>query len=179
MFFFFQAEDGIRDLTVTGVQTCALPISGDRPGAARRAVARWWPRRRARPPWRLPGPPAPRSTGGTPRREPRAGWAASPAAGARPGESMGRNPRSGPALAVEDDGDVPSRHIGPPGPEVLREPEIKPRRGAEHALVDPAIEIGATRVIRGAAGAPGEGIRGPGGIGSGGAAEGEAPPGEQ
>src|SRR2546430_12085732 len=24
--FFFQAEDGIRDLTVTGVQTCALPI---------------------------------------------------------------------------------------------------------------------------------------------------------
>src|SRR5256886_9387557 len=31
-FFFFQAEDGIRDLTVTGVQTCALPISGiDKP----------------------------------------------------------------------------------------------------------------------------------------------------
>src|SRR2546427_9592720 len=29
-FFFFQAEDGIRDLTVTGVQTCALPISGGR-----------------------------------------------------------------------------------------------------------------------------------------------------
>src|SRR5207248_4852845 len=27
-FFFFQAEDGIRDRTVTGVQTCALPISG-------------------------------------------------------------------------------------------------------------------------------------------------------
>src|SRR5205085_6621873 len=27
-FFFFQAEDGIRDLTVTGVQTCALPIWG-------------------------------------------------------------------------------------------------------------------------------------------------------
>src|SRR2546430_5750058 len=27
--FFFQAEDGIRDLTVTGVQTCALPISED------------------------------------------------------------------------------------------------------------------------------------------------------
>src|SRR5256886_15153502 len=34
-FFFFQAEDGIRDLTVTGVQTCALPISrhaGVKPG---------------------------------------------------------------------------------------------------------------------------------------------------
>src|SRR2546427_12706871 len=27
VFFFFQAEDGIRDLTVTGVQTCALPIT--------------------------------------------------------------------------------------------------------------------------------------------------------
>src|SRR3989442_15527247 len=26
MFFFFQAEDGIRDADVTGVQTCALPI---------------------------------------------------------------------------------------------------------------------------------------------------------
>src|SRR5437763_13991158 len=26
-FFFFQAEDGIRDTSVTGVQTCALPIS--------------------------------------------------------------------------------------------------------------------------------------------------------
>src|SRR3989449_6524598 len=28
-FFFFQAEDGIRDVAVTGVQTCALPISAD------------------------------------------------------------------------------------------------------------------------------------------------------
>src|SRR2546422_5443326 len=26
LFFFFQAEDGIRDVAVTGVQTCALPI---------------------------------------------------------------------------------------------------------------------------------------------------------
>src|SRR2546430_4931730 len=33
--FFFQAEDGIRDLTVTGVQTCALPISA---GAGHRAA---------------------------------------------------------------------------------------------------------------------------------------------
>src|SRR5206468_8183419 len=33
-FFFFQAEDGIRDLIVTGVQTCALPISR-RPAIAR------------------------------------------------------------------------------------------------------------------------------------------------
>src|SRR2546430_6585347 len=42
-FFFFQAEDGIRDLTVTGVQTCALPISIRNrlaPKAARRATSR-------------------------------------------------------------------------------------------------------------------------------------------
>src|SRR5699024_11599420 len=38
-YFFFQAEDGIRDRNVTGVQTCALPIYrrrarlGSRPGA--------------------------------------------------------------------------------------------------------------------------------------------------
>src|SRR5205085_4571095 len=41
-FFFFQAEDGIRDLTVTGVQTCALPIcmkaSVTRPVSAWRSV---------------------------------------------------------------------------------------------------------------------------------------------
>src|SRR5207248_3575349 len=70
-FFFFQAEDGIRDRTVTGVQTCALPISTGPRGAARKfcrsapaAVST------ARPPsrwsdettcWRVsaPGPPAP------------------------------------------------------------------------------------------------------------------------
>src|SRR5439155_6814968 len=38
-FFFFQAEDGIRDGHVTGVQTCALPISPHR-GASRRAAVR-------------------------------------------------------------------------------------------------------------------------------------------
>src|SRR5437762_2695925 len=32
--FFFQAEDGIRDTSVTGVQTCALPIFADELG--------WW-----------------------------------------------------------------------------------------------------------------------------------------
>src|SRR2546430_12425041 len=31
--FFFQAEDGIRDLTVTGVQTCALPICTRKAGS--------------------------------------------------------------------------------------------------------------------------------------------------
>src|SRR6266496_4306986 len=34
-FFFFQAEDGIRDLYVTGVQTCALPIARRAPGTRR------------------------------------------------------------------------------------------------------------------------------------------------
>src|SRR2546426_5269425 len=35
VFFFFQAEDGIRDYKVTGVQTCALPICDERlPGRA-------------------------------------------------------------------------------------------------------------------------------------------------
>src|SRR6266542_4820897 len=45
-FFFFQAEDGIRDATVTGVQTCALPILGGSPSrlkdAAMRAGALNW-----------------------------------------------------------------------------------------------------------------------------------------
>src|SRR5207244_5529954 len=35
--FFIQAEDGIRDDLVTGVQTCALPIWGPRPSSAARA----------------------------------------------------------------------------------------------------------------------------------------------
>src|SRR5215217_8780012 len=34
-FFFFQAEDGIRDIGVTGVQTCALPISARERGHVR------------------------------------------------------------------------------------------------------------------------------------------------
>src|SRR2546430_16233751 len=73
-FFFFQAEDGIRDLTVTGVQTCALPISGSTaPGGrtrrrrgppktrgARRATR---PARRCRDGRRAPRPATP------PRRE--------------------------------------------------------------------------------------------------------------
>src|SRR3712207_1442339 len=38
LLFFFQAEDGIRDIGVTGVQTCALPISS-RPRRRRRSPA--------------------------------------------------------------------------------------------------------------------------------------------
>src|SRR5258708_8138780 len=39
-FFFFQAEDGIRDDLVTGVQTCALPIYGGRLALVGRRRAR-------------------------------------------------------------------------------------------------------------------------------------------
>src|SRR2546429_9437705 len=39
LFFFFQAEDGIRDVAVTGVQTCALPISWDSPACDPTAAA--------------------------------------------------------------------------------------------------------------------------------------------
>src|SRR5207253_4797788 len=39
VFFFFQAEDGIRDGHVTGVQTCALPILADDVAATKRAIA--------------------------------------------------------------------------------------------------------------------------------------------
>src|SRR3712207_7125017 len=47
VFFFFQAEDGIRDIGVTGVQTCALPISllpgPRRPNGCRFAFCLpWW-----------------------------------------------------------------------------------------------------------------------------------------
>src|SRR5258707_1013936 len=38
-FFFFQAEDGIRDIGVTGVQTCALPISGRNQRVLRRTIS--------------------------------------------------------------------------------------------------------------------------------------------
>src|SRR5215203_43019 len=52
IFFFFQAEDGIRDIGVTGVQTCALPIldgardggPGERPEGVHRHAERREPR---------------------------------------------------------------------------------------------------------------------------------------
>src|SRR5256885_12282687 len=58
-FFFFQAEDGIRDYKVTGVQTCALPICSSRP--VMDCV-----RRRSPPKARACPPPA-NSVAGTPR----------------------------------------------------------------------------------------------------------------
>src|SRR5690606_41164252 len=42
-FFFFQAEDGIRDFHVTGVQTCALPISRRRAARAAQPLIRSGP----------------------------------------------------------------------------------------------------------------------------------------
>src|SRR5947208_10300116 len=55
-FFFFQAEDGIRDDLVTGVQTCALPISTTR--TVRPSC--WQPKARGNP----PSSSSPRSPGG-------------------------------------------------------------------------------------------------------------------
>src|SRR5260370_32109606 len=67
--FFFQAEDGIRDSSVTGVQTCALPISGAatpriaparhaRAGAIRGVAAPARVRATERAPANLSAPPA-------------------------------------------------------------------------------------------------------------------------
>src|SRR5256886_4271375 len=56
--FFFQAEDGIRDLTVTGVQTCALPIS--QAGARCQRCTNRFPSRKSRRP--APSLVGPRTT---------------------------------------------------------------------------------------------------------------------
>src|SRR5690349_22816557 len=49
IFFFFQAEDGIRDLYVTGVQTCALPISPRLMGCHDWSCISVWPHARPQP----------------------------------------------------------------------------------------------------------------------------------
>src|SRR2546425_7038349 len=68
LFFFFQAEDGIRDKLVTGVQTCALPISlVIRAGGRRRAA----PRSAAAPPSPPPNYEREREPPRSPRRPPR------------------------------------------------------------------------------------------------------------
>src|SRR2546425_8854630 len=73
-FFFFQAEDGIRDKLVTGVQTCALPIYRRRPRHARgggpRARFAAAPRGRGRP---RAGARAPARAGGGRSEERRVG----------------------------------------------------------------------------------------------------------
>src|SRR2546430_9587262 len=89
-FFFFQAEDGIRDLTVTGVQTCALPISAARrrdrcrsrrTGETGRAAAR---SPGAPPPTSLSSPHDGELLSDHARAERRAGRAREPHAGVRP-----------------------------------------------------------------------------------------------
>src|SRR3989475_5067950 len=81
-FFFFQAEDGIRDLTVTGVQTCALPILSCHTHSttcARPVAANGWPR---------PLSPPEGLTGRRPSS------AVSPSSVARPALPGGTRPRS-------------------------------------------------------------------------------------
>src|SRR5699024_11922980 len=46
---FFQAEDGIRDRNVTGVQTCALPILPSAPPATHTSASPYWIARNASP----------------------------------------------------------------------------------------------------------------------------------
>src|SRR2546429_857532 len=66
-FFFFQAEDGIRDVAVTGVQTCALPIlcsvaerrGGPTTGTRIVSSAETIATRAAAPPTRNPKTPSP------------------------------------------------------------------------------------------------------------------------
>src|SRR2546429_6972457 len=90
VFFFFQAEDGIRDVAVTGVQTCALPIScrGPRYRSARRAPGR--------------------------RRPGRSGRAASPSSGVRTLDPVERPLRGASDLEVRVAERAPERRDGVP-----------------------------------------------------------------
>src|SRR5256885_13259869 len=67
-FFFFQAEDGIRDYKVTGVQTCALPISPSLRGSGAGCAARRGCRRSRRRPAGSPRGRAPLRAGRSPGR---------------------------------------------------------------------------------------------------------------
>src|SRR5690606_40579588 len=72
-FFFFQAEDGIRDFHVTGVQTCALPISTPEPPTPEPPAPTSRPAptfRPVPPPGPVPPAPTPPTRGG-PRSEER------------------------------------------------------------------------------------------------------------
>src|SRR5256886_5905804 len=123
MFFFFQAEDGIRDLTVTGVQTCALPIS------------RSWGVSSGAPMVRLPTPDGVRAVQLLVHEQ--------------PGELVGeRQPRQAPhalrALehglrhplgAADREGDVPAVHLpaGRPTRQLLGGPLLPPLRQDDEA----------------------------------------------
>src|SRR3989449_8604649 len=115
--FFFQAEDGIRDVAVTGVQTCALPPRGGGSGAGDRAYGglagdrreppRWGSSRRGGLLYRWPSGAARGGRGGGARRggaERAAARRGAPADGAGREGRGGRRPpglgrRGGPAAA--------------------------------------------------------------------------------
>src|SRR5256885_8641908 len=136
-FFFFQAEDGIRDYKVTGVQTCALPISGSGPRYPAAPPPRGSPARS--PAVRRPLPDrctaaAPRArdrrrTRAPPARTPAARAAARSVRSSAPAKSPS-SPLTAPALAL-------SNKKGPQGPPKSK----KPRRG----LSDHTSLGGATR----------------------------------
>src|SRR2546430_16905048 len=113
IFFFFQAEDGIRYLTVTGVQTCALPISdGQTP-----PDGEW----EGGPPGASGGLVRPRAAGprrGTAAHRDRAGrrhyLVRAPEGGAH--RSQGRLLRSGRGLVARDPGRGPDPRRVRPGP---------------------------------------------------------------
>src|SRR5207248_10519460 len=94
---FFQAEDGIRDRTVTGVQTCALPISSPpiTPGSATRSSSRYAASRtgRIRHGWR--GSRTSTRGGCTSRMTPRTGNATTDRAGLSAERSARHHERRG------------------------------------------------------------------------------------
>src|SRR2546425_2000667 len=127
-FFFFQAEDGIRDKLVTGVQTCALPISGlppvpaggDIPDRGRSAAAR----RPAR-----PGAPL-HQRGAAPRGHP--GARSGDAAHGRPAHPRRDPERARTGAGGRDDAVVrPGAH---PHPALPRQ-GVQPRRQEQHPAV--------------------------------------------
>src|SRR5690625_6672329 len=90
LFIFFQAEAGIRDGHVTGVQTCALPIStSSSPSRPRRGH-------------RHGTPPPPTPSGATP--EPNGSRAPAPAQRSLESAVGGRGRRSGPPLRAQAEG---------------------------------------------------------------------------
>src|SRR5690606_39971438 len=111
--FFFQAEDGIRDFHVTGVQTCALPISTARVlgrMSKRRSWTRWGPigfRRPLR--WATAaggrGPPDWNFASGTP-----------PATGTTTAAATGVTPSTGAAGREPDGAFSPAAGCGPSPP---------------------------------------------------------------
>src|SRR5256885_3936780 len=151
LFFFFQAEDGIRDYKVTGVQTCALPIFRDavRPPARLRHL-RAHPRPlRARPeavPARVRGPQDDRPRGAA-RRALGSRFAQGGDGGGHHRVRSGRRGRQGDVRAAapavrgirlrvreRPEGDRPRQaHRGATGPGVAR-PGLRAAGGARHEV---------------------------------------------